>query len=215
MAYGFLAQNDSGQTVINDTQPLYVKFRTGTLSNSGTTNYGAYKFYNSGNSIASSEEIVLFSCGVGGWITFNLALNFSYTGEMCSNQSSLSYTVFGPRSDLASPTGYGMAVFNNSGQCMWDAESTLTRITNAGVIPGSVCSGKTYSSSVVTGSNAVYCASGPAVVNFQEGYYQMSAYRSATSSWIFRQQRITTESSPFPIGDFTYTSDFSYILGTT
>lgn len=216
MAYGFSVKNNNNQTVINDTEPLYVQKSSGTLSNSGQTNLsGVYKFFNSGNSAASGNDIVLFTCSVGSWITFNLPVNPSYLGDMCSNQSSLSYKVFGPRTDLANPSGYDMAVYNSSGNCVWNAASTVTRIVNAGRIAGSTISSKTYQSSTVTGSNAVYCASGTAIIDFDVGYYQMSATRTGTSSWRFEQRRITVENSSIPPGDFTSTSDFSYILGVT
>lgn len=215
MAFGFIVTNSSNETVINDSQPLYVEKRSGTLSNSGTTNLsGVYKFFNTGNSVASSNEIVLFSCPVGGWITFNLPINPSYLGDMCSNQTTLTYKVFGPRNELPAPTGYNMAVFNASEQCMWDAASTLSRITNAGQISGSTLSSKTYQSATINGSNAVYCASGTAIIDFDVGYYQVAARRTGTTSWVLEQRRITVENSAFPVGDATFTSDLSYILGT-
>lgn len=214
MAYGFLVKNDANETVINDSEPLYVSKRSGTLSNSGQTNLsGTYKFFNSGNSVASGREIVLFSCGVGGWITFNLPVNPSYLGDMCSNQSSISYEVFGPRDELPNPTGYDLAVYNNAGNCVWNGASTITRIVNAGVIPSSQNVSKTFQTGSISGSNAVYCAAGSAILDLDVGYYQMAARRTGTTSWLFEQRRITIENTTFPTGDFTFTSDFSYILG--
>lgn len=222
MAYGFLVENDAGETVINDSEPLYVSKRSGTLSNSGQTNLsGTYKFFNSGNSVASGREIVLFSCGVGSWITFNLPVtpNPSYLGDMCSNQSSISYEVFGPRDELSNPTGYDLAVYNDAGNCVWNGGSTITRIVNAGVIPSSQHASKTFQSGSFGGSNAVYCAAGSAILVLNKnqpeplGYYQMSARRTGTTSWQFEQRRITFESLTGVVTDYTFTSDFSYILG--
>jgi hypothetical protein len=213
MAYGFIATNGSNQTVINDTEPLYVEKRSGSLSNSGQTNKsGVYKFFNAGNSITTNEEICLFTVSVGSWLTFNLPITPTYLGDMCSDQTSLSYKVFGPRTDLANPTGYGTAVYNSAGNCVWDAASTVTRINNAGRVDGSACASKTYASGNIAGGNAVYCAEGPAVLDFDVAYYCMSANRTGTSTWTFTQRPITQENY-FQGGDATFISDFSYILG--
>lgn len=223
MSFGFIATNGNNQTVINDTQPLYVQKRVGTLNSFGTTNIGVHKFNTSGNAVVSEQEILMLSCSVDNYITFNLlpagaGNDPNFLGEFCSNQSSLPYTVFGPRTDLANPTGFGMAIYNSLGQCVWDAESTLVRINNAGRIAGSLTTNRNYASSAVTGSDAVYCAAGSTILSFSgssstHGYYQMSAFRSGASSWVFRQQRITFENSSGLIGDFTFQSDFSYLLG--
>ena len=215
MAYGFIAQNDSGQTVINDTEPLYVQKRSGTLSNFGTTDLGYYKFNNSGNSVASGEEIVLYSCDVGKWLSFNIPTSTGFLGEMCSNQSTISYKVFGPRTDLSNPTGYGMAVYNSSGQCVWDAASVVTRIVNAGRIAGSASTSKTYSSGTISGSNAVYCSVGSFIIDWDQGFWQMSARRTGTSSWVLEQRKIYGPLA-LDIGfTNTYALDLSYILAVT
>lgn len=223
MSYGFIITNTNDQTVINDSEPLFVRKRSGTLSNSGTTNLGIYKFFYSGGASATSEEIVLFSCSVGSWISFNLPLGDNdYFGDLCSDQSTLSYSVFGPRNDLPTPTGYGMAVFNSSGQTMWDSESVLTRVNNAGIIPAATNESTTFQSSTISGSNAVFCAAGSAFLLTSDGqlpqtdgYYQIAAERSGTNSWFFFQRRITFENTSGLLGKFTSSSDFSYILGTT
>ena len=219
MSFGFRATNGNNQTVINDTQPLYVQKRTGTLSSFGTTNIGVHKFNASGNAVISGQEILMLSCSVNNYITFNLPVSNdpNFLGEFCSNQSSLPYTVFGPRTDLVNPSGFGMAVYNSSGQCVWDAESTLVRITNAGILPGSVTAERNYSSATFAGFDAVFGGAGSAVISLGSnpsvaGYYQMSAFRSGSTSWVFRQQRIASE-SPLGIGDFRFRADFSYILG--
>ena len=224
MSYGFIATNSQGQTVINDSQPLYVQKRSGNLPSFGTTNIGVNKFNtsSSANAVVSSGEILMLSCNVGSWITFNLPVGNdpNFIGEFCSNQTSLSYKVFGPRTDLPNPTGYNMAVFNTSGQCMWDAQSTAVRINNGGRIPGSTTANRTYSSATVSGSNSAYCTAGSAVLAFTgssstSGYYQMSAFRSNTTSWIFRQQRVTFENGGGLVGNFFFVSDFSYLLGVS
>jgi hypothetical protein len=222
MSFGFVATNGNNETVINDSQPLYVLKRSGTLSSFGSTNIGLSKFNATGDAAVSGREILMLSCSVGNFITFNLPLgaNQNYLGQFCSNQSSLPFKVFGPRTEISAPTGYNMAVFNSAGQCVWDAASTAIRINNAGRIAGSVSNSRSYVSAAVAGSNSVYATAGSAILSFSgasstHGYYQMSARRSNASSCVFEQRRVTFESSGGLIGDFTFTSDFSYILGVS
>ena len=143
----------------------------------------------------------------------------AYLGDLCSDQPSLSYKVFGPRTDLPPPTNYGMAVFNSSGQTMWDSESVLTRVGDAGVIPANVNESITFQTSAINGFDSVFCAAGSAFLLTSDnqspstdGYYQISAERSGENSWFFRQRRITSENTSGLIGKFTSSSDFSYIL---
>ena len=231
MSFGFIAINGSNETVINDSQPLYVQKRAGTLSSFGTTNIGVNKFNTSGGAVVSNREILVLSCSVNNFITFNLpfgqggGVDPNYLGEFCSNQSSLPYKVFGPRTELAAPTGFNMAVFNSSGQCVWDAASTAIRINNAGRIAGSTHNSVGFQSSTITGANSVYATAGSAILRFSttsgappgaNGFYQMGARRTGTTSWRFEQTRITNEDGGgFIVGDFKFTSDFSFLLAVT
>lgn len=166
MAYGFIALNDDDEVVINDTNPTYSKVRTGTLS--GTTNWenlnaiSTYGFQLTGNAALSADELIIFSLNVNSWICGIPTSGYPFI----SNQSSLGYTVFKPRDRIAAPSGYGMAVFNSSGDCMWDSTSIVSRVVNAGVVAGSSFSSSGYTSSTFTGGNGFYSLGGSLYVEF-------------------------------------------------
>jgi hypothetical protein len=40
-------------------------------------------------------------------------------------QPIMQYAIAGPRDAYANPTGYGMAIYNSAGKCLWDAETAI------------------------------------------------------------------------------------------
>jgi len=226
MAYGFLAENLNGQTVINDSQPLYVEKRSGTMTGSNSGNYfGYYTISQTGNAVTTANEILLCSCAVGSWIAFGYTNLTGNTASFRSDQSSISFKVFGPRTDLAAPSGFGMAVFNSSGGCVWDAASTVTRITDAGRLASATITGSfplttTFQSATLTGSNAVFASGGPLILNSprpannETFVVQMAARRTGTATWVLEQKKTDRFGWIGIVGDILFASDYSYILGT-
>tara|TARA_R110000737_G_scaffold4011_2_gene13232 strand:- start:2992 stop:3645 length:654 start_codon:yes stop_codon:yes gene_type:complete len=216
MAYGFEVTNGDDQIVINDTQALYVKKSTGTLSNSGTTNMGYYKFYSSGNASlgSSSEDIILWTCPVGKFISFNLGGTDTNVGEMCSDSSSISYVRYTPRTSVSNPTGFGVAVYNESGQCTWDSDSIVTPISNGGRLESSSMTSKTWNSGTYTGSNAVALSGGNLIADFDQGYWTVAAKRLTSTTWRFENEKVYDLTGTGISGGTTFESDLSFMLGS-
>lgn len=205
MAYGFISTNSSGDTVVNDTDPQMVLARSGSAS--GSTNAaGVYEISMPSAAQPAAGEVVVYSVSVGNWISTSFTYNFLY-----SNVSSVSYYVFESRLNITTPTGYGMAVFDASGNCVWNAEDVVNRVNNAGVIPSSSQTYISYSNTV-TGSTAVGLIRGNARVNLSNGdVHSMAAERTASSSWKLAFKKVD-DIGPIGTGYAYYNSDLSYLM---
>lgn len=207
MAYGFISTNSSGDTVINDSQPQMVLARSGSMSSSTTNSAGVYEISLPSGATPTAGEIVVFSVSVGEWVS----TSFSASGSIYSSASSVGYYVFESRLNKSNPTGYGMAVYNSSGQCVWNAEDVVNRVNNAGVIPSASQTFISYSQNV-TGSNAVGLIRGNGRVDLSNGdVHFMSAKRTGTSSWNIAFRKVD-DIGPISSGFAYYYSDLSYLM---
>lgn len=230
MAYGFISYNSDDEVVINDTQPTYTRARTGTLSGSSMTfsgfsnNLSTYGYSLSGNAVLSGDELILFELGSGDWLCgcdFPLSdtpVNF------ISNSSTLGYSVFAPRDSLASPTGYGMAIFNGSGDCMWDSTTLLSRVENSAVLPESTFpSGPTvgYTSSQFSFNGGAFAEGGALYGRFNvaEAYtfwgHVIEAVSSTQARVTYKKLFENGDSSKFNPVSFRYPIAMTYLTGST
>lgn len=197
MAYGFIAKNGSGSTVINDTDPVYVAVRSGTLTSYTTPYSPSLRQFSAVGTGAepSGTEVVAITLGVGDWVVFsNHDLNgydpvfTPWLYNFLTNRSTLPYTIFDKRTTLPNPTGFGMAVYNSSGQCVWDAESSMSYISNWAHIPASIVgSAGSWVSGNYTGGNSVTMTGGAKLSDFGVNtIYRTGAYRNSSTTWQFK-----------------------------
>lgn len=192
MAYGFLATNSSSDTVINDTDPTMVSVRSGSKA-SYTTLGGNNQFREdvSDNIIPGSDEMVLIEVPVSSWIMHSEGYvdPTSKSGDFTSNMDPINYTVVGSRADLANPTGYGMAVYDSLGQCVWDDASEAARLLGGGVIPGSTITNLTYSLTVNSTANAIFLQGGTTITDSVSGDRAgVRATRISSTQWEFEME---------------------------
>ncbi len=211
MAYGFQSTNNEGQTIVGIEEPVYVEVRSGTLTNSGyagavpafegqvaaTSTNTMYKFYITGNAVTTGDEIVFWHCGYHNWVGFPSPTFSGSMGDITAESSTLNYTVMAPRSDNPGPTtGYGAAVYDASGNCLWDSESLATRIVGGyirrnwtGLGSASLSTGGTdipYQPNMVTGTGSAVVRINAAYANTnQEGYYLLCVRFTGLDTWTF------------------------------
>lgn len=197
MSYGFTSYNGSDQVVINDTQPTYTKVRSGTLTggyvfSAPSNTIPTYGYTKSGGASLSNNELILFDLGVGDWLCSTLMLRSDK--EFVSNRSTLNYSVFAPRNDLPNPTGYGMAVYNNVGDCVWDSTTLLSRIYSSNVLPAStfpLSLSSVYTSQNFDFSGGVFVEGGTAYLKFNNVDFSVAVWGHAVERVSSTEARIT------------------------
>jgi hypothetical protein len=232
--HGLIVRNQSQNVLIDDVLPVLVEARRGVMSSDGlVANFGgsgyvgAYTYQPSGGAIVGPDEILGFVPNIGDWVTWNAFSDPNFGGgpsngegifvlrRYCSNAPSLPYVVFKTRSFMPAPTGYGMAAFNASGQCVWDAESLIFSVKEFGVITGADSSSKFFASQPVTAGNCIFGDEGSfSWWQTQSEANFMSARRTHQDTYIFERRAVTRESGGSGSGNFqNFPRDFRYMIG--
>ena len=193
MAYGILVTNNAGETVINDTDPLMVSKRSGSLS-AYTTLGGNSQFFEPVASpmIPVDNEMVVIEVPVASWIMHGEGYvdGSSVLGNYSSNMDPINYTVVGSRADSAAPAqAYGMAVYDSLGACVWDDASSVAKLIGGGMIPAAATDNINYSLVVPTTANAIFLQGGTIITDSVGGDKAgIRATRDSTSQWTFSME---------------------------
>jgi len=158
MSYGIQVFNDLNELVVDsEGGPLLSRVRVGTISanksaNIGGSTYYGYSFRTSGaTSLQANDEVQLvelpnvgdFYCTWG--LSIRVTFENPFTGntetydnyfkgmQYISNRSSLTVHTFRPISSLPEPGAgsYGVSVYNQSGQNVWNTDALLARISGS------------------------------------------------------------------------------------
>ena len=210
MAYGFSAKNANNETVINDVNPVLVQKRSGTHSRYGTLN-GISQFRDNGGMQPIGQEVPVVKVPVGSFIMRAEGwFNNAPSGDYSSNMNPLDYVVFGPRNLMPAPTGYGAAVYDASGACMWDSASITARLIGAGSIPAAQIVNAAFSINVDSTANAIFIQGGDLIIwNNTADRRGMRATRISTTQWNFSIQPFGFGGSG---GTTTFKKDFFYMF---
>jgi len=158
MTYGLQTYNELGEIAIDsEGGPLLSRVRVGTISANksasinGNTHYG-YDFRTSGpTSLQNNDEVQLIELpntgdfystwGLGVEVIFQnpftgnteVYKNKFFRHQYISNMPSLTIHTFRPISSLPEPGAgsYGVSVYNQSGQNIWNTDAILARISNS------------------------------------------------------------------------------------
>lgn len=107
MAYGFEVYNSSGELLIDDDFPTMYLHQAGNFSGSPIS------------SATAPDSVLLVQLPVGGYAGLDL------NGNLYTNVASLNYRRGKLTSALSpSSTGYGVEIYNSSGQVTWSANQT-------------------------------------------------------------------------------------------
>lgn len=226
MAYGISAVNNNGEVVIQDSNPIFVLKRSGTLSASYSCSYAnSYGFYVSGTpAYATGNEEVFFSVPVGQWFSYYPWITFAtngaqywysdlYTTQVAASVNTLNYYIF-DRIDTvgAATSGYGVQVYNSSGTAVWDS----TKVTNRVSFGATVVSNNTtsQSTSVSSTANAISLRAweghGVNVGGNGTALISWAARRSSSSSWVIEKR---TVDRGFFNGSIYYAFNFTITTG--
>lgn len=209
MAYGFRATNGDNETVINDQEPLAVLTRTGSVTPYQSRS-GIWQYRDNAGMLPVGTELPLTVVPIGSFIMRSEGYSSgSLSGDYSSNMNPLNYAMFGPRTVLPNPTGYGAAVYNSDGNCVWDSTTTTARIVSAGRIPAaSMVIG--FSTTIPSTANAIYMQGGTiAIWNNTADRIGMRATRTSSSIWTFSMSPYGTSSSG---STTTFAKDFHYLF---
>jgi hypothetical protein len=116
MSYGFLANNDSGEAVIDSSFKVYQIFDDTTVTGVFDSTYNLY-FYPSDN-----DSLVFFSIPVGGYV------GKTHTGQFISNESSLSFRYLRTASEIESSGAYGLKVYDEFGDATYSSDAAIESI---------------------------------------------------------------------------------------
>lgn len=134
MSYGFLSTNSDDETVIDSVYPSMVTSvdNVSLGSSIGTTQVGnaSQNFYQSTISYynqptLSSKEILFLPFPIGSCVAI-----WGNAGFIIVATNAGTYSSMRSRSENATPSGDGMAVFNASGNCVWSSETELGYVLN-------------------------------------------------------------------------------------
>lgn len=134
MSYGIEAFNENGEQVLSTNRIVYVKKREGLLFSSEFADEANstgvfYKHYITGGAVTSGEEILMFDAEEGVPIGFPPRSDPETLGEVMYPKQNLRYVVMAPRVTLPAPTDAEAAVFDENGNCIWDSDSAVVRIS--------------------------------------------------------------------------------------
>jgi len=199
MAYGILAQNSSGETVIQDNLPQYIETRSGTLYTSFTANNMYYhKILNTIADPTGSEQ-TMYKLPVGGWVSY---FPFGIPGtagiaqgadsgawpnqQIITNQQYLDFAVFDSITNVgASSDTYGMRVYNSSSALCYDSGRATAWVSYG----NSFYIDNTFTQSVTVNSTG-NCVSTRAPWAHSSGndIYGFAARRVSTTQWVFEKR---------------------------
>jgi hypothetical protein len=206
MAYGLLAVNSNNETVLQDEYTTMALTNSGTLSpNASSSRIGvqAYGYRVTGTSAAPPNNTteLFVEVDVGGWYCewgYGLAGVFSGTrvysdfalSQIVSTSSTMKWYHFDLRTNLPNPTsGYGAAVFNTTGQCVWSSDAITNRVVDAGDTvndPATNYVGSTITVPSTNLANAAYLRQGTGKWvdsgSFMRGY-GIIIERTGTTTW--------------------------------
>jgi hypothetical protein len=212
MAYGALVINDSGHKVIQDASPIFALKRSGTLQpvyQGPETGWYAYDISVSLAEPTGTEE-VFFELPVGGWLghkPFFSWLGGPANGQLdqgngqyfvpeleqynslwnhSSNQSSLDYYVFDTMDNIpgaGAATGYGMQVFDSSGNVTWDSNAITNRVSVGGTVS---------TSTITVNSTANSCS--------LRSHYQDFVLVNGNRNWIRGHKITRTSTTQWKVG---------------
>jgi len=124
MSYGIEIRNSSGDVIIDNDNPAYMLSLSDTIS--GTSIGGGYYIYRFGNELPS-EPFVFTKMSVGDFWG-------SAQDGFVSNQSTREIRVLKQANDLPDPTGYGLVVYNSSGEKVWFANGSVALVNSSTTI---------------------------------------------------------------------------------
>lgn len=128
MSYGFQVLNSAGEVVIDDTSPVYHLGATATLSPTGTA--GSYNTFDI-SSYVGGTNLVFFNLPVGALVSRLGSTLFSGLSSLSIRQAVLASSL----TPLTS--GFGMQVFDASGNLTFQAADDLIPITAGYSLPTS------------------------------------------------------------------------------
>lgn len=204
MAYGFQSTNASGETVIDDENPIIVQFASATIAANRIIG-GKYQYDPGYNNLAAPDELIVFKIPIGSRINIfaDKVGGQPNIGAIASNLSTLTYGLMKPRNLLPAPTGYGLAVYDAEGDTMWDSESSLCSVLTGGYIPANqVQNTNSWEVVINTTANAVFVTGGLIEVSFSNFSYQWATFAERISSTQWRIKQFSKGSGSG--GDTTY-----------
>lgn len=110
MSYGFLAENDNGEVVIDDTLPIYALVNETSVSGTTSTDHSYYEY----DPCAGSTPL-FYELPVGSFLLVGEG------GKIVSDQSSLNVREAQDISTQTSLGGYGMEVYDASGNLVFSS----------------------------------------------------------------------------------------------
>jgi len=216
MAYGLSATNSDGETVVDDIYPTMVSGSTGTLTQTGSSS--GYRLYNNALLGFTGQDLPVMKLPVGGRINFFPVNNIisNDVPQVISTEPSQPFHNMVPRDTLAAPTGYGAAVYNASGDCVWDAESSVCKVVSGGSVPVSF-----FNSNNQLTTNTVSINSTANAVFYRGGEFYLRQFDFLALTWSFFMERTSTtlwtfKGLPTNIASTSngavYRSEMNYIL---
>lgn len=124
MSYGIEITNSSNEVIIDNDNPTYMLSLSDTVS--GTSIGGGYYIYRFGDELPP-EPFVFTKMSVGDFWG-------SAQDGFASNQSTREIRVLKQANDLPDPTGYGLVVFNSSGEKVWFANGSVALVNSSTTI---------------------------------------------------------------------------------
>lgn len=122
MSYGFEVTNAAGEVLVNSDDPAFQIVADETLTG---TAFGSFYQYD----YVDSTALVFANLGVGDWIV-------KYLNYIYSNLASLPVRKVKPSNLLTDPTsGYGMVIYDATGDITYCASNDLMDINNMFILP--------------------------------------------------------------------------------
>lgn len=194
--YGFEVSNNLGELVISSETEVYQFSKSITIGNAGFRE-GTYVFDVPRDSPDDLHFFLLPSgsrIGYGKYAPFSQPFGSSFD-PMRSNMSQLTVRVFTPISKLQNPSGsgYGMEVYNSSGDLTFTASREMLACDSGVVLANG---------SQTTIGDAEYFSPGmPVLYQFESGgvYANVVNLFHRDTATTVKQTSLTTETGPFPL----------------
>ena len=130
MSYGFIVYNSSGEIVIDDKYPVFVVTQRQTLTGTFYVNnstYGTFYKYTQ----APTNELLFWRLPSSNKVIYRGALNQAGVHGWFANQATIEVIRAKPASTLSAGTGYGINIFNSSGQVTYRADQQTFIVRDA------------------------------------------------------------------------------------
>lgn len=131
MAYGIQIKNNSGNVIISNDYPTYVK-RTDISDSNDRTSGSYYMFDIDGNLAASGGRILMLKPNVGQWIAFEAPIDDgsgSVKRGISSNENTINGAVLDDPANLANPS-FGVLIRSSSGVTTWQSDKATAYVVD-------------------------------------------------------------------------------------